>query len=329
MGRPSKQEAVEKIHCKEGQSLKDLIIALYHGKEMSLSEIADVLYVPADKTDNGQEIALAKSTIMHWMELFNIPTRENVPKAVTNSISKTVDKEITKGVKRDNLSPANFDPHIDGFRCQAQCPYFDICKYQEHYVDKLCPVSNNKRKKVVEPIKAIIKERYKENPELLQHYDNITELLGTTWEMLDRKIAYIKSEDVTQKLNRPDPVTGELKEVKVANLLNGEISKDQGTLIRLLELLRLTPKTSDQKDEEDIFAKMTEEFSKAKKERKEKQVNYNEEKDLKNKRAEIRTEQDFSNVMKELEARRQEKMSESEPTEEEINNAPDIEDMMQ
>ena len=327
MGRPSKQEAVEKIHCKEGQSLKDLIIALYHGKQMSLAEIADELYVPADKTDDGQEIALAKSTIMHWMELFNIPTRDNIPKAVTNSISKTVDREISRRAKSDNLSPANFDPHIDGFRCQAQCPYFDICKYQEHYIDKLCPVSNNKRKKVVEPIKAIIKERYKENPELLQHYDNITELLGATWEMLDRKIAYIKSEDVTQKLNRPDPVTGELKEVKVANLLNGEIAKDQGTLIRLLELLRLTPKTSDQKEEEDIFAKMTEEFVKAKKERKENQISYDEEKELKNNRGEIKSEKDFTNVMKELEERR-EKQKESEPTQEEIDNAPDFDDMM-
>lgn len=322
MGRPSKKDAVEKVHCKEGQSLKDLLIELYHGKKMSLAEIADKLYVPAAKTDDNEEITLSKATIFHWMGFFNIPTRDEVPTAVANTIARTVEQE--KKLDDSNLSPTNFDPHIDGFRCQGQCPHFDICKFREHYVDQLCPVSHGKRKKVIEPIKAIINERYKDSPDLLNHYNNITELLGATWELLDRKIAYIKAEDVTQKLNRPDPVTGELKEVKVANLLNGEISKDQGTLIRLLELLKLTPKTADKDEEEDIFAKMTEEFAKAKKQRKEQQASIDEEKDMKEKRPEIRTAKDFDNVMKELEAKR--KLED--PTDEEIDNAPDIEDMV-
>jgi len=321
MGRPSKRDAVANVHCKEGQSLKDLLIELYHGKKMSLSEVADKLYVPANRTDDGEEISLSKATIFHWMEFFNIPTRDEIPAAVANTIARTVERE--KRFDDSNLSPANFDPHIDGFRCQSQCPNYDICKYREHYVDQLCPVSHNKRKKVIDPIKSIINERYKENPDLLNHYNNIAELVGATWELLDRKITYIKSEDVTQKLNRPDPVTGELKEVKVANLLNGEISKDQGTLIRLLELLKLTPKTSDKDEEEDIFAKMTEEFVEAKKERKERQENIDEEKRMKEQRPQIKTEKDFSNVMKELENRRN-----SQPTEEEIDSAPDIEDMM-
>jgi hypothetical protein len=321
MGRPSKKDAVEKYHCKDGQNLKDLIISLYHGKEMSLADVAEKLYVPANPEKGEEEISLGKTTIFHWMEYFNIPTRDETPAAVSNTIGKTVSKEHK--YKNDNMLPANFDPHIDGFVCQMQCPYFEICKYREHYTDQLCPVSHNKRKKVMGPIKALINERYKDNENLLKHYDNIAELAGSTWELLDRKLAYIKSEDVTQVLNRPDPVTGELKEVKVANLLNGEISKDQSTLIRLLELLKLTPKTADEKTEDDIFEKMATEFTKAKKDRKEKQSTIDQEKQIKEGRPEIRTETDFNNVMKELESRR----AKEEPTEEEIDNAPSIEEM--
>ena len=153
MGRPSKKDAVEKYHCRDGQNLKDLIISLYHGKGMSLSEVAEKLHVPANPKTGEEEINLGKTTIFHWMEYFNIPSRDETPAAVKNTISKTVAQDPYKA---DNSLPANFDPHIDGFVCQMQCPYFEICKYREHYIDKLCPVSSNKRKKVLDPIKSFL-----------------------------------------------------------------------------------------------------------------------------------------------------------------------------
>lgn len=321
MSRINKRDEVEKYHCKEGQNLKDLLIQLHHGKNMSMSEIAEYLSIPENKEKKQEEVRLGKSTVYHWFEYFEIPTKDHTPTAVINSIEKTVTKEPKDD---DNKMPTNFDPKVEGFRCQQQCPYYDICKYREHSEGQLCPISHEKKKQVISPIKALITERYKENEMLLQHYNNIAELTASTWELLNRKMSYIQSEDVTQILNRPDPVTGELKEVKVANLLNGEIQKDQNMLIKLLELLKVTPKTADDKNEEDIFTKMAEEVIKAKKERENKQEHINEEKQIKDKRIEIKNEKDFQNVMKELENRRKSQ----EPTEDEIDEAQSIEDMM-
>jgi hypothetical protein len=319
MGRPNKRGDVEKYHCKEGQTLKDLLISLHHGQKLSISEIAERLYVPAEPEKELEEIKLGKSTVYHWLEYFDIPSRENIPSSVLASIEKTVTQNPNKNTEKT----ATFDPRVEGFRCQPQCPYFDICKYREHCENRLCPISNEKKKQVINPIKAIIAERYQDNPMLLQHYNNIADLTASTWELLNRKMSYIQSEDVTQLLNRPDPMSGELKLVKVANLLNSEISKDQTTLIKLLELLKVTPKTADEKEDEDIFVKMASEVIKAKQDRNDKQDDINKEKELKNSRAEIRSEKDFNSVMKELESRR----NIQQPSEEEVDGAQSIEDM--
>jgi hypothetical protein len=328
-----KKDIIESFHCKEGQNLKDLLIELHLGKNMSFAEIAEYLHIPENKDTNQEEIIISKTTVSNWLDLYDIPIRDNVPSSAISSIERTttshdrledrVKDKMGKEINHD-VMPKNFDPNVEGFRCQKQCPYINICKYEKAVHGKLCPISTDKRKKVTAPIKNLIRERYVENPDLLEHYNNIADLLGSTWELLNRKMTYIESEDVTQILNRPDPVTGEFKEVKVANLLNGEIQKDQGMLIRLLELLQVTPKTAGDKGEEDIFMKMTEEFVKAKKDRLEKQESIDKQKELNKNRPEIKSAKDFEKVLTELQSRE----GFNKPSHEEIDGAQSIEDMM-
>lgn len=324
-GRPSKMDAVQEYHCKDGQSLQDLLIALHIGQNKSLSEIADFLYVPEDKDKGRDEIKISKATVYNWMEFFNIPSRVDCPPAVVQTIENTVVDKDKQNVKK---AVTNFDPNIEGFKCSSQCPHYDICKFQVEFEGHICPVSQNKKSRFIKPIKAIINERYKEDEFLLEHYTNLAELAGTTWEILNRKMSYIQSEDVTQILNRPDPVTGELKQVKVSNLLNGEIQKDQGTLIKLLELLKLTPKTADDtENSEDLYSKLINAIDDAKHQRKEKQSHIDEEQQAKDSRKEIKTKDDFENVMKEL-SNRHGKKEIPEIPKEDIENAQSIEDMM-
>lgn len=301
-GRPSKMNAVQEYHCKNGEPLKDLLISLHIGQNKSLTEIAEYLYVPADKEKNREEITVSKSTVNNWLDLFNIPSRDACPPAVVQTIENVVvDKEkntIEKVV-------SNFDPNIEGFKCSSQCPHYEMCKFQEEYEGNICPVSTNKKNRFIRPIKEIINTRYHEDKFLHEHYSNLADLAAATWEILQRKMSYVQSEDVTQILNRPDPVTGELKQVKVSNLLNGEIQKDQGTLIKLLELLKLTPKTADEfaDGKEDVLSKLFNKIQEAKKQRVEKQSHIDEEQAAKNNRKPIKSPEDFETVLEELKER--------------------------
>jgi len=323
MARISKRYVVEQYHCKDSGSLKDLLIELHIGKGKSLAEIADFLTVEADP-ENGQEaISVSKNTVLNWLDYFDIPSKDQTPASVVDSIKKSTNIPDNT----DEESELTFNPHIEGFKCSDQCPFYGICKFREHVEGDICPVSADKRKKFIRPIKKIISERYDDNESLLAHYSNLADLTGATWELLDRKMSYIKSEDVTQILNRPDPITGELKQVKVSNLLNNEIQKDQGTLIKLLELLKLTPKTADEKEEsEDNIANMVKLIDAAKADREKKQAIINEEKDKKGERQEIRTHDDFQTAMADMEEKKRES---SNISDEEIESALDITEMVQ
>jgi len=318
-GRYSKRDLLRQRHCKPGQSLKDLLIELYVGQGRTYDDMVDFLSVGPDEERGLPAISITKPTIINYLDYYDIPRREDVPHKAIDSINKssTLPSDSTPGV---------FDPTIEGFRCSDQCPFFEVCKYREYVGDKVCPVSDEKKIRFTRPIKAIIRDRYKDDKDLLAHYNNLAELLGSTWEILDRKMTYIKAEDVTQVLNRPDPITGELKKVKVANLLNSEISKDQGTVLKLLDLLKLTPKTADdQGNNEDALGNMVNLVEKAKLERAEQQKHIDEEKDKKSKRKELKTSDDFNEAMEEMVAK---KIAEG-GEEDDVEGAISINDMMQ
>jgi hypothetical protein len=315
---------VEQYHCKDGEKLKDLLIELHIGNGKSLAEIADYLTVEEDKTNGQEAISVSKNTVLNWLDFFDIPSKDNTPAPVVDSIKKS--SNLPENENEDELT---FDPRIEGFRCTEQCPFYGMCKYREHVDGDICPISSEKRKKFVRPIKTLIADRYGDEDEvaLLEHYNNLADLTGATWELLDRKMSYIKSEDVTQILNRPDPITGELKKVKVANLLNNEIQKDQGMLVKLLELLKVTPKTADDKEaNEDTLANMVKLVEEAKIERDKKQQIIDGEKEKKGERKAIKTHEDFQAAMTEMEEK---KAASGNVSDEEIESAMDISEMIQ